>query len=103
MSDPNLFEENNRLKVENLALKDGLRVSQNQLNELGAEFFGLRSKLADVISMAQKIEQHNERLTKAGEELQDWVLIMRHEHPKDIEAIRSVCLKWKASKEDNPE
>jgi hypothetical protein len=87
MSDQNLFAENARLEAENAALRDGLQM-----------FFPLRSKLQDVITTAQEIDRHNKALILAGNELEDWVLIMRLEHPKDIESIRKVCLNWHKAK-----
>jgi len=43
-----------------------------------------------------------ERLTKAGDDLVTWVLIMRHNNPNDIEDIRLVILNWNAAKEGKP-
>ena len=102
MSDQNLFAENARLEAENAALRDGLQIAKTQLISLGQEFFPLRSKLQDVITTAQEIDRHNKALILAGDELEDWVLIMRHEHPKDIESIRKVCLNWHKAKGSQP-
>jgi hypothetical protein len=40
-----------------------------------------------------------ERLTKAGDDLETWVLILRHNNPTDIEDFRLVVLNWNAAKE----
>jgi len=46
-----------------------------------------------------RLKAEVERLTKAGEDLVTWVLIMGHNNPNDIEDIRLVILNWNAAKE----
>jgi hypothetical protein len=49
-----------------------------------------------------RLKAEVERLTKAGEDLVTWVLIMRHNNTNDIEDIRLVILNWNAAKEGKP-
>ena len=46
----------------------------------------------------QELEEQVDRLTKAGDDLETWVLILRHNNPTDIEDFRSVVLNWNAAK-----
>ena len=46
-----------------------------------------------------RLKAEVERLTKAGEDLVTWDLIMGHNNPNDIEDIRLVILNWNAAKE----
>ncbi len=67
------------------------------VSELHAQFN--RALFDDTIAENARLKAEVERLTKAGEDLVTWVLIMRHNNPNDIEDIRLVILNWNAAKE----
>jgi len=59
----------------------------------------LDQKLDEEIEKSAMLCGQVARLTKAGDDLETWVLILRHNNPTDIEDLRSVVLNWNAAKE----
>jgi predicted nucleic acid-binding Zn-ribbon protein len=67
-----------------------------------ARLEALTSEMDKTINASQaecrRLKAEVERLTKAGDDLETWVLILRHNNPTDIEDFRSVVLNWNAAK-----
>ena len=73
-----------KLKAQVERLEKTEEYLQNTLNQYALDDMRLRAQV--------------ERLTKAGDDLETWVLILGHNNPTDIEDFRSVVLKWNAAK-----
>jgi predicted nuclease with TOPRIM domain len=74
-----------KLKAEVERLEKLEEYLQNTLNQYALDDMRLQAKV--------------ERLTKAGDDLETWVLILGHNNPTDIEDFRLVVLNWNAAKE----
>jgi hypothetical protein len=80
---------------------DGIRYAMHLSAPKGGTAQMLRDPAGGWVSWEDyaRLKAEVERLTKAGDDLETWVLILRHNNPTDIEDFRLVVLNWNAAKE----
>jgi hypothetical protein len=80
---------------------DGIRYAMHLSAPKGGSAQMLRDPAGGWVSWEDyaRLKAEVERLTKAGDDLETWVLILGHNNPTDIEDFRLVVLNWNAAKE----